>query len=135
MDKTHLKVRGHWMYRYRAVDRDGETLDFMPFESRDTAAAKQFFAEALANKGIPLQIVVDKTVPLAANLFSSQDQTSSLNCLRNQSTKISTSGRTDFLETGCIRKCASGCGSGLPANRTPEASPFSVLTSRENTRA
>ena len=66
MDKTHLKVRGHWMYRYRAVDRDGETLDFMPFESRDTAAAKQFFAEALANKGIPLQIVVDKTVPLAA---------------------------------------------------------------------
>lgn len=52
MDDTYLKVRGQWMYLYRAVDRDGKTLDFMLSERRDTAAAKKFFAKALANNGI-----------------------------------------------------------------------------------
>ncbi len=61
MDETYIKVRGQWMYLYRAVDRDGKTLDFMLSERRDTSAATLFFAKALSNNGIPLRIVIDKS--------------------------------------------------------------------------
>jgi len=61
MDETYIKVRGKWTYLYRAVDRDGKTLDFMLSEKRNTAAATQFFAKALASSGIPLRIVIDKS--------------------------------------------------------------------------
>ncbi len=61
MDETYIKVRGKWTYFYRAVDRDGKTLDFMLSERRNTAAAKLFFAKALSNNGIPLRIVIDKS--------------------------------------------------------------------------
>lgn len=61
-----MKVRGVWTYLYRAVDRDGQTLDFMLSEQRDTAAAKQFFAQALSNNGIPQRIVIDKSRSSAA---------------------------------------------------------------------
>ncbi|MBL1435005.1 MAG: IS6 family transposase [Rhodobacteraceae bacterium] len=61
MDETYIKVRGKWIYLYRAVDRDGKTLDFMLSERRNTAAATLFFAKALASSGIPLRIVIDKS--------------------------------------------------------------------------
>jgi len=28
MDETYIKVRGQWMYLYRAIDSTGETVDF-----------------------------------------------------------------------------------------------------------
>ncbi|MDO6481891.1 IS6 family transposase [Shimia thalassica] len=61
MDETYIKVRGNWMYLYRAVDRDGKTLDFMLSERRNTTAATQFFTKTLASSGIPLRIVIDKS--------------------------------------------------------------------------
>ena len=60
-DETYIKVCGQWMYLYRAVDRDGKTLDFMLSERRNAAAATLFFAKALSNNGIPLRIVIDKS--------------------------------------------------------------------------
>src|SRR5262252_5382066 len=30
MDETYIKVKGQWKYLYRAVDRDGNTVDFLP---------------------------------------------------------------------------------------------------------
>ena len=41
MDETYIKVRGRWTYLYRAVDRDGQTLDFMLSKQRNTAAAQR----------------------------------------------------------------------------------------------
>jgi len=38
MNETYIKVRGQWMYLYRAVDRDGKTLDFMLSERRSKAS-------------------------------------------------------------------------------------------------
>jgi len=61
MDETYIRVRGKWTYLYRAVDRDGQTLDFMLSENRDTAAARRFFKRAVGTNGIPERIVIDKS--------------------------------------------------------------------------
>ena len=61
MDETYIKVRGKWHYLYRAVDKQGKTLDFMRSERRNAAAATLFFAKALSSNGIPEKIVIDKS--------------------------------------------------------------------------
>ncbi|MDT6942023.1 IS6 family transposase [Brucella pseudogrignonensis] len=61
VDKTYIKVEGTWMYLYRAVDRDGQTLDFMLSERRNLDAAWRFFRQAIASNGIPNDIVIDKS--------------------------------------------------------------------------
>ena len=47
MDETYVKVRGEWMYLYRAVDSEGKTLEFLLSPTRDAEAAKCFFVKAL----------------------------------------------------------------------------------------
>jgi IS6 family transposase len=44
VDETYIKVKGRWTYLYRAVDKCGQTIDFLLSAKRDTAAAKRFFA-------------------------------------------------------------------------------------------
>jgi putative transposase len=46
MDETYIKVKGKWVYLYRAVDKFGDTIDFMLSEHRDEAAATAFFKQA-----------------------------------------------------------------------------------------
>jgi hypothetical protein len=48
VDETYVKVKGRWMYLYRAVDSHGQTIDFLLSAKRDTEAAKRFFRKALA---------------------------------------------------------------------------------------
>lgn len=69
IDETYIKVRGRWTYLYRAVDRDGQTLDFMLSERRDTAAARRFFKRAIGTNGVPDRVVIDKS---GANLAGLQ---------------------------------------------------------------
>ena len=47
-DETYVKVKGRWMYLYRAVDSRGQTIDFLLSARRDAEAAKRFFRKALA---------------------------------------------------------------------------------------
>ncbi len=61
MDETYVKIRGKWVYLYRAVDKVGNTLDFMLSERRNTKAATMFFAKALEANGVPQKIVIDKS--------------------------------------------------------------------------
>jgi IS6 family transposase len=62
VDETYLKVKGCWMYLYRAVDSRGQTIDFLLSAKRDAEAAKRFFRKALAQPHTvnPLTITVDK---------------------------------------------------------------------------
>src|SRR5664279_1617909 len=43
MNETYIKVNGQWKYLYRAVDQEGETIDFLLRAKRDKAAAMAFF--------------------------------------------------------------------------------------------
>ena len=62
IDETYIKIKGQWMYLYRAVDSKGNTIAFYLSESRDTKAAKCFFKKALAAVHVskPRAITVDK---------------------------------------------------------------------------
>ncbi len=60
VDETYLKVRGQWVYLYRAVDGDGNTVDFRLSPNRDAAAAKAFFRKAIRTQGrAPVSITLD----------------------------------------------------------------------------
>ncbi len=62
VDETYMKVKGRWIYLYRAVDSRGQTIDFLLSAKRDAAAAKRFFRKALAQPHTvnPRTITVDK---------------------------------------------------------------------------
>src|SRR5271157_5712657 len=47
VDETYIKIRKTWMYLYRAVDSQGNTLEFLLSPTRDAEAAKRFFMKAL----------------------------------------------------------------------------------------
>jgi transposase-like protein len=55
-----VKIRGKWVYLYRAVDREGKTVDFRLSTRRDVAAAKAFFRRAVKSQGsTPTAITLD----------------------------------------------------------------------------
>ena len=49
MDETFVRNAGRWLYLFRAVDGQGQTVDFYLSETRDREAAKVFLKRALAN--------------------------------------------------------------------------------------
>ncbi|MGH0498939.1 IS6 family transposase [Bacillus wiedmannii] len=78
VDETYVKVKGQWLYLYRAVDSEGNTIDFYLSESRDKQAAKRFFKKALAFPHVskPRVITVDKNpaYPIAIQELKEEKQ-------------------------------------------------------------
>src|SRR5271154_257687 len=61
VDETYVKVKGQWKYLYRAVDKAGNTVDFLLRARRDKAAARRYFEKAIDHNGEPGTITVDKS--------------------------------------------------------------------------
>jgi transposase-like protein len=59
IDETYLRVKGEWRYVSRAVDKHGQTIDFLLTEHRDTAAALRFLTHAIRRHGVPETITID----------------------------------------------------------------------------
>jgi transposase-like protein len=68
MDETYIKVKGEWKYLYRAVDKAGDTVDFLLRAHRDKAAARRFFEQAIEQNGAPEKVTIDKSGSNAAAL-------------------------------------------------------------------
>ena len=61
MDETYIKVAGQWKYLYRAVDRAGDTVDFLLTAKRDLPAARRFLERAINLHDLPEKITIDKS--------------------------------------------------------------------------
>jgi len=61
LDETYIKVNGHWKYFYRAVDSDGDTVDYLLTAKRDRKAAIRFLKKSIRSHGEPQIITIDKS--------------------------------------------------------------------------
>jgi putative transposase len=59
LDETYIRVKGKWRYLYRAVDKHGQTIDFLLTEHRDQEAALRFLKKAIRRHGVPESITID----------------------------------------------------------------------------
>lgn len=61
MDETYIKVGGKDRYLYRAVDKEGSTVDFLLTKRRQKMSAQKFFNKAIGNNGDPRVVNIDKS--------------------------------------------------------------------------
>ena len=70
MDETYIKVKGEWHYLYRAVDKQGQTIDVLLTKQRDQEAALRFLKKAIRRHGVPEKITIDGSEANAAAIRS-----------------------------------------------------------------
>ena len=61
MDETYIKVKGQWKYYYRAVDKQGQTIDFLLTATRAKKAASRFLRKAINENGKPSLVNIDQS--------------------------------------------------------------------------
>ncbi len=61
MDETYIKVKGQWKYLYRAVDKNGNTVDFLLTKKRQRISAHKFLINAIQNNKKLELINIDKS--------------------------------------------------------------------------
>ena len=59
VDETYVRVKGQWVYLYRAVDSSGATIDFLLSAKRDAATAQRFLTKALGGENHPEARVIN----------------------------------------------------------------------------
>jgi IS6 family transposase len=74
VDETYIKVGKTCKYLYRAVDKQGNTIEFMLSTKRDVSAAKRFFKKMMRaeHRRLPFSISVDKNAAYPEAFSSSQ---------------------------------------------------------------
>ena len=75
-DETYVKIKGKWHYFYRAIDKNGNTLDWMLSRHRNKKSAKRFFKKVLGNAHTvnPRVINVDKSPTFPPALSELQEE-------------------------------------------------------------
>lgn len=68
VDETYIKVKGTWKYLYRAIDSEGNTLDFMLSAKRDAKAAKRFFEKILKGAWTAMPRVIKRLLAKVTKL-------------------------------------------------------------------
>jgi transposase-like protein len=71
-DETYIKVKGRWLYLYRAVDKAGKSVDFYLSRNRDVAAAKTFLRKAMSHQRTPTKITLDAYTTKSSLLCAAQ---------------------------------------------------------------
>jgi transposase-like protein len=76
VDETYIKVGKTCKYLYRAVDKEGQTIEFMLSAKRDVSAAKRFFKKMMRaeHRRLPFSISVDKNAAYPEAFSTSQDE-------------------------------------------------------------
>src|SRR6266700_2074237 len=74
MDETYIKVKGQWFYLYRAVDKTGQTIDFLLTAQRDEEAALRFLKKAIRRHGVPEKITIDGSAANEAAIKSYNEE-------------------------------------------------------------
>lgn len=77
LDETYIKVKGKWKYLYRAVDKFGNTIDFLLTAKRDERAARRFLEKAIGAFGKPEKITIDKSCANTAAIIGYNKYTGS----------------------------------------------------------
>lgn len=120
MDETYIKIAGQWKYLYRAVDKRGDTVDFLLTAKRDLAAARRYLERAINLHGLPEKITIDKSGANTAAIRSVNEdacvdvelrQSKYLNNLVEQdhrAVKRITSSMLGFKSFWCAKKLIAG---------------------------
>jgi transposase-like protein len=76
VDETYIKVGKTCKYLYRAVDKEGQTVEFLLSAKRDVSAAKRFFRKMMRadHRRLPFTISVDKNAAYPEAFITSQDE-------------------------------------------------------------
>jgi IS6 family transposase len=76
VDETNIKVGKSCKYLYRAVDKEGQTIEFLLSAKRDVSSAKRFFRKIMRadHRRLPYSISVDKNAAYPDAFTSSQDE-------------------------------------------------------------
>ena len=121
MDETYIKVRGVWKYLYRAVDSQGNTLDFLLSAKRDGRAAARFFRKVLKaqHTQTPRVINVDKNAAYPAAMETlKQEETIDKETQLRQSKYLNNIVEQDHRSIKCIVKLMMGFKTFNTARRT-----------------
>jgi len=121
VDETYIKIKGEWKYLERAVDSDGNTLDFLLSTKRDGKAATRFFRKVLKAQHTqsPRVITVDKNAayPVALKTLKADETIAAQTELR-QSKYLNNVIEQDHRNIKCIVRPMIGFKSFNSARRT-----------------
>ena len=104
MDETYVRIRGQWKYLYRAVDKAGNTVDFLLTAKRDRKAALRFLCKAIGQHGVPAKINIDKSGANTAAIESyNSDRTPRLSSGRSSTSTTSLNRTIERSSVKCDR--------------------------------